>query len=68
MTFTEWEREYYRLVGHHEVLRMKAADGDFDPAEWHGLIAEMRANSMWAMGNDVYRELTNLTDNERTNA
>ena len=59
MTFTEWEQEYYRLVGHHEVLRVKAADGLFDRAEWHGLIAEMRANSMWAMANDVYRELTN---------
>jgi hypothetical protein len=65
MTFTEWEQEYYRLVGHHTVLQMKAADGLFDPAEWHGLIAEMRANSMWALANDVYRELTNQPTNRK---
>lgn len=64
-----YEAQYYRLTGHHEVLRMKAADGMFDPAEWRGLIVAMKVAGLWALADEVKAELTNLLSDqpERTN-
>lgn len=51
-----WEAQYYRLIGHHTVLQIKAADGMFDPDEWRGLIAEMKAAGHWALAEEVRKE------------
>jgi hypothetical protein len=59
-----WEDRYRWLVGHHEVLRLKAQDGEFDPDEWHDLIKQMKGNGMHGMANDLRREMDNYEPKE----
>ena len=57
MTESPWTTRYWELVARHELLLQLRSEGEFDKREWNALIAEMKAHGMWAMENDIRREM-----------
>lgn len=60
-----WKRKYWELIARHELLLQKRNDSEYAPADWRGLITEVRAHGMWALANDIQRELNLSTINIR---
>ena len=52
-----YRERHMELVARHEILSVKASEGEYDPAEWHGLIYDMNAHKMFALANDLKREM-----------
>ena len=52
-----YRERHMELVARHEILRVKASEGKFDRAEWWILIYDMNAHAMFALANDLKREM-----------
>jgi len=52
-----WTRKYWQLIARHEILEQKRKDGEFDKQEWNTLIEDMEAHGMWALANDIKRDM-----------
>jgi hypothetical protein len=52
-----WTRKYWQLIARHEILIRRREEGYFWHCEWLELIEDMEAHGMWAMANDVRRDM-----------
>jgi hypothetical protein len=57
-----YRERHMELVARHEILRVKASDGEYDPTEWWALIYDMNAHAMFAKANDLKREMTQIEE------
>ena len=57
-----FRERHMELVARHEILRVKASEGKFDRAEWWILIYDMNALRMFALANDLKREMTQIKE------
>ena len=57
-----YRERHMELVARHEILSVKASEGEYDPAEWWVLIYDMNAHKMFAKANDLKREMTQIEE------
>ena len=59
-----YRERHMELVARHEILRVKASEGTYEFREWLALIYDMNAHKMFALANDLRREMTNYDTKE----